>query len=197
MTASLYGPIITADDVETAVKTTLRAWCTTYTDEVARQKGVDLPPINYYGGTEIDLSNVNSFPALAVVCPGVVGEPLRHGDGTQDAIWAVGVGVIVAETVAYKALTLAKLYGAAVRALLVQQGSLGGFAVQTFWTDEESASEGFELDRWMASCSLQFEVKVAAVVNRFGGPTSPPANPTVPLTGPAVASTSFTLGRLA
>lgn len=194
---SLYGPIVTADDVEAAVKTTLRAWCTTYTEEVARQKGVTLPPINYYGGTEIDLSDVNTFPALVVVCPGIVGEPVRHGDGSQDATWAVGVGVVVAETVAYKALTLAKLYGAAVRALLVQQGSLGDFAVQTTWTDEESASEGFELDRWMASCTLQFEVTVTAVVNRFGGPTTPPANPTVPLNGPAVATTSFTLGHLA
>ena len=190
---SIYAPIITADDVETAVKATLRLWCTTYTDEVGRQKSVTLPPVNYYGGTEVDLSNVNTFPALAVVCPGLVGEPIRHGDGTQDAVWAVGVGVVVADVMASKALVAAKLYGAAIRTLMIQHGSLGGFAAQTVWTDEQSASEGYELDRWVASCTLMFDVRVNAVADRFGGPTTPPADPTVGVTEGSVAMTGITL----
>lgn len=193
---SIYGPIVTGDDVEAAAKTTIGLWIPAYVDEVARQKGATLPPVRHYGVTYPDPGDTGSqYPSLAIYSPGITGEPIRHGDGRQDATWALGVGVVVADTVNYKALRLAKLYGAALRALLVQKGSLGGFATSTQWVDEETTSLGYELDRWIADCTLMFEVRVNAVVNRFGGPTTPPPDPTVPIVEGTVQSTHTTLTR--
>lgn len=196
---TLYQPIVTGVQVRDALTATIQAWANAYTDEVGRQHSVTLPPIRTYGVSLGMLPTgevADELPACVVVAPGIAGDPVRRGTGDQDATWAVGVGVVVADLSADPALDLAALYAAAVRALLVQHGSLGGFARGTTWLDEEYVEVAYERDRVVAAGNLKLEVEVAAVVNRFGGPTVPPVDPTVPLPTVAVATTSVDLRRL-
>jgi hypothetical protein len=124
----------------------------------------------------------DELPAVIVVSPGLNGPPMERGSGQVDAVWAVGVGVVVAAKTSDDAQRLAKLYGAAVRSLLVQKGSLGGFATSTTWTDEETTPYAFDATKAVAQCVLMFEVYVSGVVSRFGGPATPPVDPTAPAT---------------
>lgn len=186
----VFGSFVTGADVESAVRSTLTLWMPAYTFEVARQKSTTLPPIRVYGQSLATLPTgevADELPAVIVVAPGLNGDPVERGDGAVDATWAVGVGVVVSAQTSDMAQTLAKLYGAAIRGLLVQKGSLGGFATGTSWTDEETTPYGYDTVKAVAQCILMFEVQVPAVVNRFGGPAVPPPDPTVASTVGAVS----------
>lgn len=190
----LFGPIVTEADVRAAAIATIRLWLPAYTDEVARQKTLTLPTIRTYGTTG-NPAEPDEMPGCFVIAPGLIGKPERHGDGTHSVLWALGVGVLVADTTFDAAIATAGAYGAALRALLVQHGDLGGFAQETTWADEETRPLAYERDRAVASASLMFEVRLASVVNRFGGPLTPPADPTVPTPTTQVAGTGVTLTR--
>jgi hypothetical protein len=196
VTASLYLPVVTAKDVRDALKTTIGLWADVYTDELGRQKGIVLPPIKRYGVSGDPGLPAEEYPACVIVCPGLAGDPERHGDGTFTAPWAVGVGIVVKDLTIDRATDVTDVYIAALRALLVQQGSLGGFAAETTWLDEEIAPLAFERDAAVVAGSLQFRVLVPDVICRFGGPTTPPADPDVPVIPPAVTHTGVDVRNL-
>lgn len=194
--STVYGRVITGGEVRKAVRDTIVAWADTYVDEMGRQVGLVLKPLRIFGMFGGPTFPPDQIPGCVIVAPGIVGDPERRGDGTVDVRWAVGVGVIVADATAELAIARAEPYGAALRALLVQQGSLGGFAVETTWVDEETTPIAYETDRAVAASSLQFEVQLRAVMDRWAGPTVPPADPTVEQDLTTVVTTNPTLERL-
>ena len=193
---TLYGPVVTGGDVRKAVRDTIVAWSDSYVDELARQVGIALLPIRTYGIFGGPSYPVDELPACVIVAPGLMGAPERRGDGSFDALWAVGVGIVVADVTADLAVARAEPYAAAIRALMVQQGGLGGFAEETTWTDEETVPIAYERDRVVAAASLQFEVVVNNVVTRWAGPTVPPADPTVAQDTTTATTVTPTLERL-
>ena len=191
---SIYGTFLTGEDVEQAVRATIATWVDAYVAEAERQKGVTIPPIRHY-----DLAapqDPGQMPAIVVRCSSLLAEPERYGDGTYDATWGVGVGVVVAHETRDGSRALCQVLTAAVRALLVQQGGLGGFAEATEWLDEEVTEIAWTTDRSIHGGSIQVAVHVRAVADASGGPTVPPSpDPTAPVSYVAVSSTHITSNR--
>lgn len=179
---SIFGPVITGNDVENAVTDTLKLWMPTYLAEMERVSGRDpgvLPaPRSWSTVSTFYQYNDQQLPAAIVVSPGTDGEPERRGDGTYTAVWDVVVAILVKGQDAANANELAKLYAAAVRMIALQKGSLGGFAAGTDWfgeTNDEVPPDYLPVG-WVTGVPLR--VRVDGVVTAFGGPATPDLNPT-------------------
>ena len=194
--STLYGQVTTGGDVRAAVRATIELWSDAYIYEMSRQVGFDLLPLRSFGMFAGPDYPPDRTPGCVIVAPGVIGEIEQRGDGLVDVRWAVGVGIVVADATAEDAMVRAEPYGAALRALLIQQGSLGGFAEETTWLDEETVPIAYEVDRTVAASSLQFSVQLRGVVNRWAGPFVPPVDPTVEQDTTTVTTATPTLERL-
>lgn len=179
---SIYRPIITGADVQAAAMDTLQLWMPAYVAELERQTGreprsVPLPKTWKHTTEKLQRWPEDQVPAVIVVSPGTEGDPLVNGDGTYDVAFVLGVGVIVAARDQPSANDLVKLYAAAIRTLLVQHASLGGFASGLVWSDEKY--DGLPADYLSvgAGAELTFFVAVSGVMSEDGGPGDPPDDP--------------------
>jgi hypothetical protein len=170
---SSYGRILTGGDVRGAVRDTIRTWLPTYIAEVTRQTGRDLPTIRSYGSGIPNEFPDGYLPGIIVVAPGLVAEPTRTGDGRYDAIWAVGVSVVTADTDREVAYAQAEDFTAALRALLVQQASLGGLADGIDWVTEEVSEVAGTTERSIHAGILEFNITFRGVTDAFAGFTAP------------------------
>lgn len=188
---SVFGQIVTGRDVETAVEATLDRWLSTYLAEMERKTSRDpgsLPRIGYWIKTNrFPPPDEISLPAGIIVSPGL-SEPSRRGDGSLDAWWRIQVLVAAGGPNQEVSDELAKLYGAAIRTLLLQHGSLGGFASRL-----ELAGEGYDAvpSNYLpvgAVTQLDCDVLVNGIGHAYGGPAVPAADPItdVPPDPPAV-----------
>lgn len=190
------GPIVSASHVRDAVERTLQLWIPTYVDEIGRQVGKTLLPFEAwevqpdYRTMPVDLS-----PACIVNVPGTTKKiPDRHGDGTYRAYWRVEVDVILYGQFWMETADLCGWYQSAVRAALVQHGSLGGFATSTLWQGETYGQLEHTASRTLGAGRSLFEVVVDPVVNAYLGPAVPPSDPTQPQPqSPLVETTSVTV----
>lgn len=191
---SAYGRIVTESDIRGAAQATMRTWLRAYCAEVSRQTGRVLVDVRSYAPT-VDLPSVAAQrPAGVIAAPGTVGDPERRGDGSYDALWSLGVGVVVAAATRDAAYTLAGDYAAAIRALFVQQPSLGGLAESLRWIGEDVAEVEWTTDRSVHAGMQEFQVVIPNVVNSAAGllvPLSPDA--TAPAVAVEVSATHVTL----
>lgn len=174
---TLYGTIITGKHVRAAVEATLKRWMPDYIGEVARRNGKaagDLPNFRSYSSVlEPDKFTEDQLPSCVIVAPGLFGEPHRRGTGRYEADWSVGVGAVVRGKDRASTFDLTEYYAAAVRAILVQHPSLGGFAQHTDWLGERYDELSTQDLRTIAFAVVQFSVTVEGVVDTSQGPTAP------------------------
>lgn len=178
---NVFGPIVTGADVEAAALATLQLWMTTYLAEIERQTGRSphaLPPIRSWEIID-DLARwpEDQVPAIVLASPGLAGEPQKGGDGTYQATWHLIVAVIASGRDRGSSRSLAQAYGAAVRTLLLQQPSLGGFATAVEWIGERYDVLTSEVARTLAGGRLEFTVDVDDVVSIAGAPLHPDPEP--------------------
>ena len=179
---SLFGPIVSADQVADAAVATLRTWMPYYVAELERRRphedGDPWPPEprSYRAIASASITGwpEHQLPAVVVVCPGLAARPERDGQGVYRATWQVGVGVIVSARDEAATDRLAGLYGAAARAVIAQQSSLGGFAAGTRWIDESLDDVPVDATRTLRAVVEEFEVDVDAVVSDADGPRELP-----------------------
>jgi len=122
-------------------------------------------PRSYTRSTTFDKLPEDQLPAIIVVSPGLSDEPRRAGDRTYQADWMVGVGALVEtrdETTAKKA---SRDVAALIRAIILQQPSLGGFANGVRWLNESYDQLPIESRRTLASAEVEFSIRVDDVVN--------------------------------
>lgn len=181
MSTALFGAILDGTEVEEAVLETVRLWEATYLREIEEQKGLDpnsLPAFRSrfaVSEDEPDRWPEDQLPSLVVACPGTLGEPKSDGEGAYHATFAVEVGVIVSANEEGATNRLAKRYAAAVRAILVQHSSLGGFARGLDWMGEAYDRVVERPDqRMLRATVLPFSVEVDDVVQAAHGPTELP-----------------------
>jgi hypothetical protein len=150
----------------------------TYIREVERQVGReegDIPPPRLYDTvTEFDTFEEGQLPLCLVVSPGLADRPRRDGEGIYIAPFLVGIGVICSASTERATQAVAKIYGAAVRACVLQKRlpELGG---QVAWVDESYDDIPEIEQRTLAAAQLIFTVEVDDVVSCIGGPLAPPA----------------------
>lgn len=174
-----FGTIISGDLVEQAAMDTIKLWIGAYLRELERQSGrpVGKIPKPRSMTTLNQFSRVNladQTPSLVVVSPGLAEDPSGKGDGGFTAKWAFGFAIIVSAKDQEATNSLCKLYTAAIRAVILQKSSLGGFARGTTWVDEKYDDLPPEESRTLAVGQGLFTVEVADVVNWQLGPRTVP-----------------------
>lgn len=170
---SIYGPLVTIEDVRLALTSHLRMWAPTYIEEVARHRGLTLPAFRGYAAETAD-----SLPVCVTACAAAE-NPTRHGDGAVSARFVVEAAAVVSAPTREEATAVAGYYGAAIRGAVLQHRDLSGFAAGTYWDGEAIEEVAFDTERAIVACTVRFLVDVDNVINTHGGPLEPPTNPTV------------------
>jgi hypothetical protein len=184
---SAFGKIVVASQLERSVRELLKEWFPTYLREVERQVGWDREPLaeptSYSNRNSFDVEAGEEMPKVVVISPGLLEVPSHpEGNGDYNSVWQVGVGVAHASRNEEIADDVSKMYGAAVRAIVMQHQSLGREDVTGIsWIDEgyndlTSLENQLELYK---SAEVHFGVYVEGVVNRWVGPPVPTEEATV------------------
>lgn len=182
-TNGYFDPIFVAPTLENELLTLIEAWLPTYLSEVERQYGLaacTLARPKFYGtSVENDLHPGEKMPAIIVVSPGTGAEPEGEGGGVYSAWYDVTVATSVMASDEMGARRLAALYSGAIRALVMQHGSVNGVADGVRWLGEEFLGEpGSQRNRSRGGALTHFRVKIAETVNAQAGPTFPePSDP--------------------
>lgn len=179
---NLFGPIVTGKNVRSAFKAHLQAWMPSYLAEVSRnddRAGDALPLFRSYV-SRLDMPDgryvEDQMPSCVIVAPGLVEEPIKKS-GMYIARWGVSVGAVISGQNFENTFDLTELYAAAVRAAVVQNPSLGGFATATDWLSERYDEIPNAMERTLGAGSVQFLVEVQGAVNPKDGPDAPLAEP--------------------
>jgi hypothetical protein len=193
----VYGQVLSAYDVRQALLETIQTWSPQYITEIASVKAVTMAP---FGLWEAIPENRALPPDLTAACwttcttTDPKRPPQRQGDGTYAAVWVADANIVLFGTDWQTTVDLIANYSAAVRALVLQHGSLGGFAVTTKWLGEASKELEHQRTRTVQLAVISFAVTVQGAVNTLVGPTTP-TPPTPPGTsgGPTVATANVTV----
>jgi len=183
---SIFKTVVNANQVEAAVRDTLRTWFNTYLRETELQWGIpsrSIPePLSYIIAQDNAREAEDQLPAVVIVSPGLSDEPLKEGDGTYRAPWQVGIGIFASAKDRSSTEQLIRYYCAVIRAIMLQKRSLGGFADNVVWSDESYDELDFDDERTISAGLVDFIVEVAGVVDGNAGPTVtvPPDPDTLP-----------------
>lgn len=166
-----YSPIVSGKIVRTAVRNTLQANSRTFLDLIGvadgRQAG-DLPDFrSYVSAFDTDKFEEDQVPACIIVAPGLIGAPVRRGSGKYEATWSVAAAAVVSGQDRENTFELVELYAAAIRAVIIHERSLGGFAESTEWLNERYDELTFDDVRTIAAGIVQFAVTVETVVEEI------------------------------
>lgn len=191
MPAVTLPTVITAIDVEDAVLVTLKLRLEYYLEQL------DYPiPRVYARKTRFSKWPEDRCPAIIVYCPGLAEPPTKKGDKKIDGRWTVGVAAIVSARTEDETDKAAKVYGSLIRATLLQEASLHGFARGVDFMDESYDEIPSTANRSLGSCELVFRVEVENVVDANELPLMPGGplpNPTDFVVTESVISVESTL----
>jgi hypothetical protein len=174
---SIFGQIVTGQDVEQWCLEELSTWSSTYLAEVERQAGLPAGSLarvkSWVVAASFDQWPEDQLPRGLLVSVGLSELPLRSGDGSYNARWQMGLGVVVSSRTEAETHRLAMLYVAAHRTLLIQRPSLGGRALGVVWQDENYDQLPFDDVRSLGAGMANFTVEVENVATWGLGPNTP------------------------
>lgn len=196
---NIFGSIVTAYDVSQAMENTIRMWAPDYLAEIAARNGFARDELqvfrSYVRMLDLDKFSEDQTPACVIICPGLASPPVRRST-TYDTEWSVGVGAVVRGVSRDNTYLLTAVYAAAIRALVLHNPSLGGFAESITWESERVDPLTSTDLRTIAAGVEQFTVKVNGAQDIRTGPTQPSVNPTVdPGSAPTINSVEFDIER--
>jgi hypothetical protein len=194
---SVFGPIVSAFEVEHALAACIRVWIRDYLAECERQRGLEpegLPQFrSIVAAAQPEKWPEDQLPALLIASPGLADTTSRrgievHGDGGYVFRWRVDCVAEISARGNREAMRLARLYAATVRALVVQQtlrtSRLIDEALPSLrridLTGERYDLRDWTVDRTRCAGSVSFVVEVADVLTRGLGPREPFFPPTDP-----------------
>jgi hypothetical protein len=126
---------------------------------------------------------------IAIMAPGLTGQPVRSGDGSYTATWVLTVAYFHEDRDDMPLLTAAGDALAAIVECLVQHPTLGGVATSCKWTSQVTDLYRDAMSNRLLGYGIaEFEVPVRAVV----GTVPPPVDGT-PSDGPTVVETQSTV----
>lgn len=189
--SSKFGNIVSGNDVEQAVITTLQTWLKTYMHFMEDKQSVDrdtYPGIKSYSTkTTFDTIPGDDFmPMIVVVSPGIAAPPVKDGEGKYRAAWSVGVVVVVSSHDEEAVRNLVMTYAVAIRTCLIQKRDLGGLSRGVIWDDEGYDDIPTEDSRSLMAARLYFTIEVDEVSQAFTGPLTPDDEGDWPVVEPPV-----------
>lgn len=192
---SIYGRILSEDDVEDAVMRTLQLWMPAELAEVEDQhhlvRGYYQRPQSWVVRNDVEDWPEDMLPRVIVVSVGISDQPTRGGDRKYTAIFDIGVATIAASNQQDDARRYAYRLGAAARASLIHHQSLNNALDGTVLGVDLLGSTNddlpTEMSRTLWTVRQLFSVEVEDVLTMSAGPPGPNATPPiVPETDPAV-----------
>lgn len=190
---NVFGRIVSGKMVRVAMRDHVRRWFPTYIAEVARNDGrrpEEMPLFRSFPSA-LDMPDgkflEDQMPSCVIVAPGLIEEPTKHR-GLYITRWAVAVGAAVSGQDRESTFDLSELYAAALRSLVMQNPSLGGFATATDWMGERYDDIPNDMSRTLAAGTVQFSVEVQGALDASAGPDAPLVDP-IPDPGPRATFT--------
>lgn len=184
---SIFGSIVTDDQVEDALLEILRKWTPTYLAEVERQVGVDEGyyerpwESSYISHTDFDAFPEDARPLVAVVSDSPGDEPAAEGSGVYRAHFQMSVYSVAVGPDQEFARRFAYRLGAATRAAVIQHQSLdsaiSGRVRGVTWIAGGNNELDSADDRTIWAVRDVFAVEVGDILNKRGGPAAPDADP--------------------
>lgn len=174
----VFGNFKLPTEIDDAVQGTLEQWIGTYLRLVERRLGKEmgwLPnPKSYIVSSDFDHYPEEQLPAIIIESRGTAGRPKMDGTKYYRSEFGIKVSVFVEASDRRSTEQLAKYYVAALRLLVMQKGSLGGFAIASCWEDESySAFTSDRTQRTIGTATVSFNVEVREVGQRLSGPSVP------------------------
>lgn len=184
MSDRVFGELVTGLDVEEAARSTLALWMPDYLGWLERKyekaTGSLMQPRSWVSSGDVDRWPEEQFPSVLLLNTGLSGEPDKDGSGVYRARFALGIAVIVSARDRRVTDELAKLYIAAIRKILLDHPSLGGFARAVEWVDERYDILPSRNRRQLAAGQVVFRVEVGNVATAKMGPATPSEIPSEP-----------------
>ena len=122
--SAIFGPMISASEIEEAAIETVKFWLPTYCAEMERRlslrKGTLIAPQNYTNRNSFDTVEGEKTPKIVVICTGLGAGPLKHA-AAYSAMWRVGVGVATGAKTERECNRNVKAYAAAIRSLMMHK----------------------------------------------------------------------------
>lgn len=173
---SIYGQLITDNEVERQVLATLSGWLPSYLLEVNRQDGV-LAEVATPRSYELIRDSVTKWPeqALPAIVVHVGGTLATSRKGSKyRVVYSCQVAAVVAGQTRANTRTLAGVYGTAIAASLTQHGDLAGFADGCEWADTDYDLIAEQRSRTLMAVVVSFDISVNGVLDVALGPSGPP-----------------------
>lgn len=170
---------VSIDQIEDKIVEILKEWMESELYLLTKNRSLEMLalPLSYNVRPENDKFTEDHLPAVIVVSPGTEGPPRKDGSGTYEANWKVSVVVIVNGNSRQTTNRNARLYAAAIRAILVERRGLDGLSNGGRW-DGESYDEGpTEMGRTLAAITVDFTFTIPNVAGRMDRLESPIAPP--------------------
>jgi hypothetical protein len=186
---TIFGTIVAASDLESALLEQLRRWLPDYLAEVDRQHGQPVgttpKPRSYVVSSELERMPEDQTPAVIVRSPGTLEPPDVDGRGVYSARFTIDAGVHLSARGNTHALRVARVYTSGIRALLVQQQLLDALdervAVRRVdWLGERFGELDSIDDRTVCTGVVVLAYTLDDVVTRGAGPLEPTVPPTPP-----------------
>lgn len=179
---AVFGEIVTVSDVWNALQDTMKLWFPTYLREQERLSGrsyaVLRRPVGWRVFTEsLDTKIGDQFPVCVIVAPGIATPLTGRENSLYSAVFEMGVSVIVKARDVSETLSLAAQYGAAMRKIILDHGSLGGLASGTTILGEDYNEIPDESQRTLAAAQLIVSIRVDNAAAGTGGPLEPEEEP--------------------
>lgn len=193
-TASAFGRLVSAYDLESAMVGTVKRWIGDYLAEVERRHGLSVGaiprPRSYVVSADTEKMPEDQLPAVLVASPGLDDHPMPDGSGTYWAPWTLNLSAQVAAGGKGNAQRVARLYATALRGIAVQQQSDPATNPldmrRVDWIDERYDLLDSIDDRTICVATVELRCEVAGVASRNEGPLEPseqappPVSPTWP-----------------
>jgi hypothetical protein len=176
---SIFGPIFDGSILTDATIATLRKWMPTILRELQLTRGMDkaIPlPRTYTSRNEFSNFADDQLPLVVVISPGLASEPRADGEGRYSGWWGLGVGVIASAAGEQNSDRMAKLYGAAVRKVLLNRQTLDDsweFSGIEYVDEVYDDLPDPDQERSLRAARLVFRVEVQSISTRFAGPAFP------------------------
>jgi hypothetical protein len=180
--ASIIGNIISPDVVQDTVIAHLKLWLPTYLCEIDEQRGLARGltswPKSWQVVPSFDNTLDGQIPAMLVICPGTAKPPIKEGSGSYRATYTVGVAALVKGPDQLTANKIAKRYGAAIAACVLQEkGRIHNNVHACGWEGDSYDDILAESDRTLSSATVHFSIEFSNVLNERLGPSSPIITP--------------------
>jgi hypothetical protein len=189
-TTDVFGPLVSAADVEDQLQTVLERWFPTYLYAVERHVNTvpgTLPlPRGIVRSSGIEKFPEDQLPVLIIASPGLTDPPMADGAGYYTATWRIHLGVQVVAAPNRRALELARWYTLALRACVLQQQQDPELPapivpiVRVDWRDERYDLLDSIDDRTVCVGVVELAVPAAMVTQRNAGPLDPIIGPQPP-----------------